>query len=68
MCDRIVWLRDGRVESQVKTTKGVLVPGEAWPGKPLPVLELQDRLASMGVDVVPRELTVRGVLERFAGR
>jgi energy-coupling factor transport system ATP-binding protein len=65
VCDRIVWLRGGRIEKVLETGGGRLPAEASWPGGPLPVLELQDCLTALGVDVVPRELTVHGLVERF---
>jgi energy-coupling factor transport system ATP-binding protein len=67
VCDRIAWLREGRIETIMEISKGTLAPGTAWPEKPPPVLEVQDRLAELGVPILPRELTARGLIERVAG-
>jgi energy-coupling factor transporter ATP-binding protein EcfA2 len=67
VCDRIAWLRDGRIETTMEISDGTLAPGTVWPEKPLPILEVQDRLAELGVTILPRELTVNGLIERLVG-
>jgi energy-coupling factor transporter ATP-binding protein EcfA2 len=68
VCDRMVWLRDGRGDCTVELASGALTSGSVWPGRSLTVLDLQDRLAELGVDVSPRAVTALGLIERLAGR
>lgn len=65
VCDRIVWLRSGAVETELNTSGAQLAPGSAWPGERLPVLALQDCLSRHGVDVKPRVLTAAGLAARL---
>jgi len=57
VCDRVIWLRDGRLDAELTTANGRLAPGAKWPGEPLTVLRIQRALAERGVDVTPRALT-----------
>jgi len=65
VCDRILWLREGQVETEMGTAGARLAPGAAWPGEPLAVLELQDRLSLTGVDITPRVLTAALLAQRL---
>jgi len=65
VCDRILWLRDGKVEAELGTAGARLSPGAAWPGEPLAVLDLQDRLSLRGVDITPRVLTAALLARRL---
>jgi energy-coupling factor transport system ATP-binding protein len=66
VCDRIVWLREGKTDAVLETRGGVLPLGDAWPGELSPVLELQERLAAMGADLRMRSLTVEGLVARLS--
>jgi len=68
VCDRIAWLREGRIETTVEISNRALAPGTAWPERPPPILEVQDRLAELGVTILPRELTAPGLIDRLCGR
>ncbi len=68
VCDRIVWLDGGRTETALVTTGAELASGEVWPGDPLDVLDLQERLAVRGLDVVPRALTAARLASRLERR
>jgi energy-coupling factor transporter ATP-binding protein EcfA2 len=65
VCDRILWLRGGRIEAELATKDGCLPPGATWPGDLPPILELQERLADEGTDVTPRVLTADRLVERL---
>ncbi len=65
VCDRVVWLRDGKVETCIDTSRNVLFSRDEWPGQPTAVLELQDRLANQGLDITPRFLTISGLVARL---
>jgi energy-coupling factor transporter ATP-binding protein EcfA2 len=65
VCDRIYWLRDGRIEAELSTAGGRLPRGSEWPGEPLAVLDLQAHLAVLGADISPRALTARRLAERL---
>ena len=66
VCDRIVWLDGGRVETVLVTAGAELASGDVWPGDPLDVLDLQERLAVRGLDVVPRALSAARLSARLA--
>jgi len=68
VCDRIVWLDGGRAETALVTTGAELAFGAVWPGDPLDVLDLQERLAVRGLDVVPRALTAARLASRLERR
>jgi energy-coupling factor transport system ATP-binding protein len=65
VCNRILWLRGGKVETELTTAHARLSPGAVWPGEPLAVLDLQDRLIQQGVKVIPRVLTAGRLAERL---
>ena len=65
VCDRIAWVRRGRLDAMVSVGGGDLPPDQEWPGEPLAVLGLQDHLAALGAPVVPRALTEERLLERL---
>ena len=66
VCDRIVWLRGGKVAVEVDTHGEELHQGAAWPEQPRPlILSLQDELAVVGFDVQPRALTPGKLKARF---
>jgi energy-coupling factor transport system ATP-binding protein len=65
VCDRMLWLRAGAVETELDTSGARLNPGTAWPGERPPVLALQERLSRLGVEVVPRFLTPAGLAGRL---
>jgi energy-coupling factor transport system ATP-binding protein len=68
VCDRVVWLRDGRLECSIDTSAGVLPPGAEWPDRLPAVTDLQNHLAENGIDFSPRSLTVSGLLARLKTR
>jgi len=68
VCQRVVWIREGQVRTTLEVVDEALVPGAQWPGARLPVIELQDRLAELGVDVSPRAVTAGGLIERLTAR
>jgi energy-coupling factor transporter ATP-binding protein EcfA2 len=65
VCDRIAWVRRGRLDAMVTVEGGDLPSEQTWPGDPLAVLGLQDHLAALGAPVVPRALTEERLLERL---
>jgi energy-coupling factor transporter ATP-binding protein EcfA2 len=68
VCDRVVWLRDGKVETVLDTSRDILPPGQTWPGRLPAVLELQNHLADHGLDLTPRTLTTTGLIARLKNR
>jgi energy-coupling factor transporter ATP-binding protein EcfA2 len=68
VCDRIVWLDGGHTETVLVTAGADLASGEVWPGDPLDVLDLQERLAVRGLDVAPRALTAARLAARLERR
>jgi energy-coupling factor transporter ATP-binding protein EcfA2 len=64
-CDRVLFLREGSVETEVDTSSGEADARTAWPERRTPlVVILQEALAARGVCIEPRALEA----ERLAAR
>ncbi|MDH3199051.1 MAG: energy-coupling factor ABC transporter ATP-binding protein [Candidatus Krumholzibacteria bacterium] len=68
-CDRVLFLREGTVETEIDTAGGEAGARTAWPhGRTPLVVALQDALAARGVRVEPRALTVERLAARLVPR
>jgi energy-coupling factor transport system ATP-binding protein len=68
-CDRVLFLREGTVETEIDTAGGQVGARAVWPAGRTPlVVALQDALAARGVRVEPRALTVERLAERLVPR
>jgi energy-coupling factor transporter ATP-binding protein EcfA2 len=66
VCDRLIYLEEGRIVSDVDISSKCFPEDFKWPSEPQPlILALQDEMSRQGLDVSPRAATIDNLLERL---
>lgn len=69
VCDRLIYLEEGRVLHDVDISSKALPVDFGWPMEPIPlVLAMQEEMARMGLSVSPRAATLDNLLARLLHR